>query len=171
MKLDARGLGLEECWQQPKLSDITVLIIERGEALLEQAVDPKDKVGPSDFEEAKHVVPCSRVILATKANYFGTLLLSDMYEGGGAVSLVVGEGEADSALAVLQTMYTERIAQDVTAAELVTMWKIADRLQATFAFLYVKALCAVELDWDTAVMVRRQRSLSYQCCILLTDVQ
>jgi hypothetical protein len=158
-KPHALVLGLEACWQQPKLSDITVRIIEQS-GRLEHDAGAKLENETRDHQEAKHAVPCSKAVLAANSAYFSTHLLSDMYDGGSAVSLVVGEGEADSALAVLRAMYTQRMAQDVTAAELVTMWKIADHLQATPASLCLLSLRTIALDWDAAVMVSRSRAES-----------
>jgi hypothetical protein len=154
-------LGLKACWQEQKLSDVTLLIIEEG--LREE--DPEE-VQPNQQEsrltsgrdKAKHIVPCSKAVLAAQAEYFRTRLLSDLDDGAEDVSIIVEEGEADAALAVIQSMYTG-IADDVPTAELVTMWKIADRLQAaSTAALCVEALCAKDWDWDAALLVRDCRS-------------
>ena len=95
------------------------------------------------------------MVVAAHSAYFKTRLLSDLEEGAKELPLVVEVGEADAALAVIQTMYTG-IPEGVTPAQLVTMWKIADRLQATSAAMCVEALCAKELDWETATMVRTE---------------
>jgi hypothetical protein len=159
----ALALGLKACWQEQKLSDITVLIIERGLRAQNSQVQPKKKAKKqkatlsAEHAEAKHTIPCSKAVLAAQAEYFRARLLSDLDDGAKEVSLVVEEGEADAALAVIQAMYTG-IADDVHTAELVTMWKIADRLQAsTTAALCMEALCAKDWDWDTALLVSEQR--------------
>jgi hypothetical protein len=150
--------GLKACWQEQKLTDITVLIIEKGlreqdpEVQPHKKARPNSKAKPSERGEAKHSIPCSKAVLAAQAEYFMTRLLSELDDGAKDVSLVVEEGEADAALAVIQAMYTG-IADDVTAAQLVTMWKIADRLQANVAAMCVDELCSKGLDWDTALMV------------------
>ena len=57
-------------------------------------------------EEPKHRIPCSKVVLAAHSAYFKARLLSELEDGAEEFSLVVDEGEADAALAVIQTMYT-----------------------------------------------------------------
>ena len=104
-------------------------------------------------DEAKHVVLGCKMVLAASSEYFRARLLSDLEDGAKEFSLVVEEGEADAALAVIQTMYTG-IPEGLSASELVTMWKVADRLQATSAAIYTKTLCEMELDLDTVMMVR-----------------
>ena len=152
--------GLKACWQEPKLSDISVHIIESPTPLLRNnRVQPRKKARKSARQEAEHVIPCSKAVLASHSEYFRTRLLSEMEAGATEFPLLVEDGEADAALAVIQTMYTG-IPEDVTAAKLVTMWRIADRLQATSAALCVKALCGMDLDWDTSLMVRSKSQRS-----------
>jgi hypothetical protein len=146
--------GLKACWQEQRLTDVTVLIIEKGLREQDPEVQPNKKARPTDREEAKHSIPCSKVVLAAQSEYFRTRLLSELDADAKELSLVVEEGEAEAALAVIQAMYTG-IADDVLPAKLVTMWKIADRLQATIAAMCVDALCSMELDWDTALVVSR----------------
>jgi hypothetical protein len=152
-------LGLKACWQEQRLSDVTVLIIERGLRAQNPEVQPQKRTRTqkarlsAERQEAKHIVPCSKAVLAAQAEYFRTQLLSELDDVAKDVSLVVEEGEADAALAVIQAMHIG-IADDVPTAELVTMWKIADRLQAAAAAtLCVEALCAKGLDWEAALLV------------------
>jgi ribosomal protein S25 len=142
--------GFKACWQERRLSDITVLIIEKGFREQDPEVQLNKKAKKEEArlgkrEVAKHIIPCSKTLLAGQAEYFRTQLLSDLDDGGtGDVSLVVEEGEADAALAVLKALYMG-IADDLPTAELVTMWRIADRLQAAnTAAMCVEALCAKE---------------------------
>jgi hypothetical protein len=159
MKAHPLTLGLKACWQKQKLSDISVLIFEKGSRRKDpDEVQPKQQESRlSGREEAKHIVLCSKAVLAAQAEYFRTRLLSDLDDGAGDVSIIVEEGEADAALAVIQSMYTG-IADDVPTAELVTMWKIADMLQAaSTAAMCVEALCAKGWDWDAALLVSREQ--------------
>ena len=155
--------GLKACWQEPKLSDITVRIIERPmPSLCKNSEEPGVKAdATSGRHEVKYDIPCSKAVLAAHSEYFRGRLLSDLEHGATEFPLFVEEGEADAGLAVVKIMYTGLL-EDVTAAELVTMWKIADRLQATSAALCVKALCAMDLDWDTCMMVRSDFSRTSQ---------
>jgi hypothetical protein len=159
--------GLKVCWQEPRLSDCKVLVIEKSLQAQNPEVQPKKKAKKqrarqsAKHAEAKHTIPCSKAVLAAQAEYFRARLLSDLDDGAEEVSLVVEEGEADAALAVIQAMYIG-MADDVPLAELVTMWKIADRLQAaTTAALCVEALCATrEWDWDAALHCTASRHLT-----------
>ena len=155
-------LRLDSLWQDPKLNDITVRIIEKSAPLArDEEVQPSKKTRSDGCEEAKHVVPCSKVVLAGGSEYFKARLLSELEDGSKDFPLVVEDGEADAALAVLQTMYTG-ISEGTTAAKLVTMWKNADRLQATSAAMCIEALSTMDLDWDTAMMVR---AMSKHSCL------
>ena len=152
-------LRFERFWKDPKLNDITVRILGKPAALLPDAQRQQSKRRRvNDSAETKHVVPCCKVMLAAGSEYFRTWLSSDLEDGANDFFLVVEEGESDAALAVVQTMYTG-IPEGVSAAKLVTMWKIADQLQATSATIYIEALCSVELDWETALMVRGRMEL------------
>jgi hypothetical protein len=145
---------LESFWQNPKFNDVDVLVIEKGSREQDLELQASKRARCSEREEAKHIrVGCAKFILAARSAYFKTLLESDMYTGDKELLLVVEEGEADAALAVIKAMYG--IADDVTAAQFVTMWKIADRLQADIADLCVKALRAKDMEWDTALSVSK----------------
>jgi hypothetical protein len=167
--------GLKACWQESRLSDITLHIIEKGFEEQHTELPPHKKArlqdarvserALSEREKAEHILPCSKTLLAGQSEYFRTQLLSDLGDGGSnELSLVVEEGEADAALAVIKAMYMG-IGDGVSTAELVTMWKIADRLQAAnTCAMCVEALCAKDLDWDTALMVSRHLRFTCVTC-------
>jgi hypothetical protein len=162
--------GLKACWQERRLSDVTLLIIEKICPEEDPEVQPNKKARRqetrlSEREGAKHIIPSSKTLLAGQAEYFRTQLLSDLDDGATSdMSLIVDEGEADAALAVIKAMYMG-IADDVPTAELVAMWKIADRLQApTTAAMCVEALCTKDLDWNTALLVSGHPSIGHMTC-------
>jgi hypothetical protein len=89
--------------------------------------------------------------------YFSTRLLAGFPENG-TFTLEVAPGEADATQVIVKSMFTGKLpAADASAAELVVMYKVADRLQAKCTGVIVDALLALpaeEWDWDTASMVR-----------------
>lgn len=163
--------GLKACWQEPKLSDIRVFIIESSAAVSFQSVEeePNKQEQTSGGEEAKHVVHYSKVLLAAHSDYFRARLLSGLEDGAQDFPLIVEEGEADAALSVIRSMYTGSFG-DATTADLVVMWKVADRLQASSAALCVKALCAMDLDWETAIMVRKACRAACTACLYVATL-
>jgi hypothetical protein len=105
---------------------------------------------------AKYVIPAHRFCLAAGSGYFSTRLVSDFHEND-IFMLKVAPGEADAAHAVLQSLYTGSLpAEKASAAELVVLYKVADRLQARCISALVNALVLLTMadwDWDAAMLV------------------
>ena len=99
--------------------------------------------------------------------YFRTRLLSDMEtDNPSELVLTVDPGEVDAAVAVIGAMY-DKVPEVLTACQLVSVWKLADHLQAHNTDLWVQKLIAMEMDWETALLVSLWESWANQKFFLL----
>ena len=151
------------CWQSAKLSDIQIQIVERipdddaGSSRPCKRQCDSTRTGSGATQPAiKFTIPCSKGILAAGSLYFKTRFLSDLEEGVTEFPLLVGEGEADAAFAVIRSMY-EGLPEDATVPQLILMYKVADRLQATSTGVIAEALTQLPCEawtWEDVIMVR-----------------
>jgi hypothetical protein len=167
-------LRLENCWQASKLSDIEVQIIEEEPEQGGETSRPgKRQCTRADSNNAtqalKFTIPCSKALLSAASEYFRTRLLSELEEGATVFPLVVGHGEAEAAMAVIKSIY-EGLPEDATVPQLVLMYKLADRLQATSTGLIAEALVQLPAEawsWEDIIMVGYKADVNY----LLYSVQ
>ena len=151
-------LRFDSCWQSQKLNDIQVQIIEEnlGDSLISGRPAKKQCQSPREASQAITVtIPCSKALLSAGSEYFRTRLLSELEDGATTFPLLVGVGEADAAVAVIKSMY-EGLPGDATVAQLVLMYKSADRLQATSMGLIAEALLQLPVTawtWEDVIMV------------------
>jgi hypothetical protein len=150
----------ENCWLDPKLSDVEVRILEEKLQGSGESSRPGKRqracAGSTTANQAvRYTVPCSKGILSGASEYFRTRLLSELEEGATVLPLVVGEGEAEAALAVIKSMY-QGLPEDATVSQLVSMYKLADRLQATSMGMIADALVQLPAEawrWQDVLMV------------------
>jgi hypothetical protein len=150
----------EDCWQSSKFSDIEVQILEEKPDGAGETSRPGKRhcmrAGSTNARQAlKFTLPCSKALLSGGSEYFKTRLLSDLEEGATVFPLVVGDGEAEAAMAVIKSMY-KGIPEDATIPQLVLMYKLADRLQATSIGLIAEVLVQLPAEawsWEDVIMV------------------
>jgi hypothetical protein len=153
-------INLKELWQVPKLSDIELQIFEEEpEPDFDTVSSEKQCTCEGSNTKSKQVLrftlPCSKVLLSGGSEYFKTRLLSDLEEGATVFPLVVGDGEAEAAMAVIRSMY-EGLPEDATVTQLLLMYKLADRLQATSMRVIAEALVKLPAEawsWEDVIMV------------------
>ena len=175
----AATLQLRAYWQDPLFSDITVNIIEETDTNNRPCTtsDPGSQQGISQEEltrtrkkaritqavpAPKYSVRSTKLLLASASEYFKAELSSYTEEEAPSINFVVEPGQADAAHAVLEAFY-KGIPSDATPAQLIAMWQVADRIQASNAHLYIESLCKVPLDWATVLMVRWCLKLMLTC--------
>jgi hypothetical protein len=165
----AATLQLRTCWQDPLFSDITVKIIEEEESSNTASCTTSDPASQNTNEEdlgrkkkrlritqtpavPKYSVHTTKLLLACASEYFKAELTSFVNKEAPEIAIVVEQGQADAAYAVLEAFY-KGVPQDATPAQLIAMWQVADRIQANNAHLYIESLCKMALDWDTVLLV------------------
>ena len=156
-------LRFDSFWQSPELSDIHIHIVEQEQDQNAGSSRPCKRhcstihTGNEDAQQpVKITIPCSKAILIGGSEYFKTRFMSTIEKGATEFPLMVGAGEAEAAVAVFRSMY-EGLPEDATVCQLILMFKVADRLQATSTGLIAEALIQMPArawTWEDVLMVR-----------------